>query len=80
MRLENWELFWNLRMAGEVFDSPQFPQGSHITTSKVVKLDKENQLITTEGGSVYELGAAHPNYEATYPKARERLFKEFQNV
>jgi hypothetical protein len=80
MRLENWELFWNLRLAGEVYDSLKFPQGSHITTTKIVKVDKENQLITTECGSVYELGVAHEKYEATYPNARARLFKEYQNV
>jgi hypothetical protein len=79
MRLENWELFWNQRLNGELFDSPKFPQGSKITTGKVIYVDFKNQLVTTIDGTVYELGTAHKNYEATYPNARARFFKEYQN-
>lgn len=79
MRIENWEKWANHRLSGEVYDSPKHEQGKYIVTSRVVKVDSVNQLVTTKSGSVYELGAVHPNYEKAFPNARERFFKEDYN-
>lgn len=88
MRIENWSVGrhpksspyqapeYCLAISGEVYDSPVFKQGEQITTNVIKNVDFENQLVTTKSGSVYELGAAHPDYEKEFPNARARFFKE----
>lgn len=88
MRIENWSIGRHpsssvylapelcLAVSGEVYDSPKFKQGEFITTNIIKEVDCENQLVTTKSGSVYELGAAHPDYEKEFPNARARFFKE----
>jgi len=56
---------------GIITDSPKHADGSIIVTSRLV--DIENDLARTASGSTYRLGAIHPDYEITFPNARERL-------
>jgi hypothetical protein len=88
MRIENWSIGRHpgatpytppelcLAVSGDVYDSPHFPQGEAITTSRIISVDFVNQSVTTISGSVYELGVAHPDYEKEFPNARARFFKE----
>lgn len=88
MRLENWSIGRHPKaspykapeqcqcLSGNVYDNPKFEQGKGITTSVIVDVDCVNQLVRTASGTVYELGVAHPDYEAAFPNARAQLFKE----
>lgn len=82
MKLENWYLTYTptdlykapetlVKLAGNVYGSPNFADGTFIYTSRIV--DVKNELVYTASGSVYELGAASPEYEKEFPNARERL-------
>lgn len=88
MRIENWSIGRHPKsppykapescqcLSGNVYDSSKFEQGKSITTGVIVDVDYVNQLVRTASDSIYELGAAHPNYEKEFPNARARFFKE----
>lgn len=83
MKLENWSVNFlpfdlyiapeqiKCRASGQVYGNPKFEDGEVITTSRIVKV--ENGCIVTKSGSFYELGEPHPDYEAAYPNAKERV-------
>ena len=52
--------FRTISLHGAVSGHPNFPDGSKITTSPVVKA--ESRVITTRSGKVYMLGEVDPGY------------------
>lgn len=48
-------------IGGKVYGHPNFPAGSHIVTSEVLKIDKD--FTQTVSGSKYELRDMHPTYK-----------------
>ena len=57
-RLENWvEHPYLPTIIGDVYDDPskRFTDGTNVQTSKIVKLDKENNTLETLN-TIYELG------------------------
>lgn len=63
---------------GTVFGHDKFPDGDIITTSSIVQaIDKK---IYTRSGSVYSLGVVDPEYEKLYPRAKQRLFNNSQEI
>lgn len=88
MRIENWSIVTKpdpylapeLRgqyLHGKVYGNPSFADGEEVTTSRIA-LAVGNDAIRTKSGSIYELGAVDPAYEALYPNAQERLLKSLQ--
>jgi hypothetical protein len=63
---------------GQVAGHPRYPDGKEITTSLIA--GRNGSRIVTKSGNEYELGAAHPTYEATYPDARKRLLTALEPV
>lgn len=61
-----------LSLCGEAENHPVHGT-SEITTSYIV--GREGAAVLTKSGSAYELGEPHPDYEAAFPNAKERLFK-----
>ena len=82
MRLENWSITRGLyeapeqgcNLIGDVYGHPTRPDGRHVRTSKVVRVDFITRTIETISGSIYELGEVDPNYEKMFPDAKERVF------
>ena len=81
--LENWcivedesdpfqapELRWPL-LQGNVYGSDKFPDGKLIAMGRPVS--RQGDAVVTASGSVYELGAVDPRYEASFPGAKQRL-------
>jgi hypothetical protein len=58
-------------LQGLVSEHPDFEEGHHITTSRIV--GKVGEDIITRSGTVYTLGDVDPKYEALYPDAKRRL-------
>lgn len=88
MRLENWGVVlrpkpyqppeaWAQALSGNVYDHPEYSDGSLITTSAINAPHGDNAILT-ESGRVYELGVVAQDYEELYPNARERLFNSLQ--
>ena len=88
IRMENWSVvscdspytapeLLVARLHGKVFGHPRFPNGAEVTTSRVAGCSEvEDHLeIVTGSGSHYVLGEVDPNYEKSYPDARERLWR-----
>ena len=63
-------------MSGNVYNHPEHEDGTLVTTSYVVNVDKENKTITTYSGSVYSVNKNDVcnEYEEAYPDAYERIF------
>lgn len=93
MRIENWGISSrfvspytapeaSLCVTGNVYGSTKFSDGEEVTTSTIKTVSyKDNKLtVETNSGSIYELGAAHPDYEAAYPDARNRLIESSLRV
>lgn len=72
MRIEDWAVIYgdhssgvfstDNRITGTVYGHPDFPDGSVITTTRI--MDCTNRVITTLSGSLYTLGEPHPEYVA----------------
>ena len=67
-------------LQGNVYghSNPKNHDGKFIATSRL--MGKRNGHVVTQSGSEYELGAADPNYEKSYPNAKERLFTQLKDV
>jgi adenine C2-methylase RlmN of 23S rRNA A2503 and tRNA A37 len=72
-RLENWAIVYRgdaytppeaqlPRVDGTVYDHPTYPDGKGIVTSHIVEVDEDNQIVTTNSGTVYKLGTVEPKY------------------
>lgn len=75
IRIENWAVVWDQRLNGEVYGHPRFPEGKVVTTSPIVKYDKEQNTFRTQSGSVYQLGEPRAGYEEMFPDAAARMIK-----
>lgn len=66
-------------LAGVVFGHCRMPDNRRITTSYIdtctIDPSTDKIVVTTESGSVYELGKIDPGYEKAFPGAEERLRK-----
>lgn len=71
MKIENWYVtddgnpynppeYARKMIGGEVYGNPRFPDGHKIVTSSITKVD--GRIVTTNSGSVYELGTPSPDY------------------
>ena len=56
---------------GFVRGHPFHADGKQLRTSRLVY--RKDGCVLTRSGSQYELGDPHPDYEAEYPEARQRL-------
>lgn len=86
MKLENWsvtvanvnpytppELQAHM-LHGEVYGSLKFKDGERVTTTPIVGVNGDR--IVTRSGSEYALGKPHPDYEAAFPNAKQRLLRK----
>lgn len=83
IKLENWEFCvrqgspymapecQQRYFIGDVTGHPNFPDGSRVSTSNAVGW--ADDCAVTEDGNQYELGQPHPDYEAAFPNALERM-------
>lgn len=72
IKLENWSVVvrdqcpWQApesakrQLSGECYNHPQFKDGTFVSTSYIVDVDKN--VIKTYSGSIYELGEPDPEY------------------
>lgn len=58
---------------GNVHGHPNHENGKVVTTSRVI--GRVGELVQTQSGSLYELGAVDPVYEGKFPNARIRLLQ-----
>lgn len=79
IELRNWYLIYN-RLNGNVYGhpNPRHNDGKEITTSSVI--GKRNGLVVTKSGSEYDLVDVSPDYEKTYPNAKERMMNSLPEV
>lgn len=49
-------------LTGKTFGHPEFPDGHAIQTNRIVAA--AGRFVTTDSGSIYELGAVNPKYLA----------------
>lgn len=70
-KLENWSVVSEnnpyyppethvKQLSGYVYDNPKYPNGTKVRTSRI--LSSNGRLISTFGGSVYELGTVSTEY------------------
>lgn len=59
-------------LTGKVYGHPSRPDGSGITSAAITGAI-EPDIIVTASGTRYKLGNAHPDYEASFPNAKQRL-------
>jgi len=62
------------RICGNFFGHPQISPGGPATTSCIVSAGQEEGVIVCESRP-YQLGKVDPQYEAKFPRARERLLR-----
>jgi hypothetical protein len=62
-------------LTGDVVGHPRLGDMDGVRTSQIMSYDKENKVVVTKNNN-YVLGEVHPNYEAEYPNALERVFKD----
>lgn len=84
MRLENWAVVntdpyrapedQKPHLSGKVYGHPRFEDGHDIVTSHIVSIDAVNHTVTTNSGSVYELGTVDPEWEKQFPDAANRFW------
>ena len=84
MRLENWAVvikdpyvapeLQTPCLAGEVYGSEKFADGTSITTSGIVGAEGNNTILT-HSGSRYELGGIDPEYGKRFPEAKVHLIE-----
>jgi hypothetical protein len=53
-KIEKW-FFSNGSLCGFIYNDNRFPDGTPVTTSKVIKYDEENNTVQTRN-TLYELG------------------------
>jgi hypothetical protein len=87
MKLENWAIAYDtddpylapeLRrcyLAGEIYGSSKFKDGTNILISNIVDCIEEKEEIITLSGNRYKLGKVKEEYEKAFPNAKERLLK-----
>lgn len=67
----------SIKLSGEVFDHPSFPDGSPILTSRVSRVEQkdEQSAAVFTAHSEYTIFAkdVHPEYEKMFPDAFARL-------
>lgn len=63
---------------GNVSNHPGFDEDAEITTTSIK--GQRGGLVVTNSGGLYELGTIDPQYEATFPDARSRLFSTLPEV
>lgn len=93
MRIEKWAISSrfvscytapeaSLCITGNVYGSDRFSDGVEISTStvKTVSYKDDKLTVETKSGSIYELGVVHPDYEESYPDARNRLIESSLRV
>lgn len=84
MTLDNWSICSltpysapeeGARVHGTVKGSNKFPDGSPIFTSRVEEVirDADKVFVKTYSGSVYELLNVNPEYEVSFPDAKNRI-------
>jgi len=90
LTLKNWSItstaessysapeLYKLRIQGEVYNHPEFKDGTFIITSSIVFVDAEAKTITTASGSVYHLNKkdVDERYEDGFSDAFNRVFKK----
>lgn len=83
-RLEHWSVHTddnpytppenrNTYICGYVYGNPKFKDGDRVTTSRIIK--SEGRVVSTYGGSQYELGTVSVDY-AKYLKDNNRTLDE----
>ena len=65
-------------LVGDVYGHPRFPEGHNITSSAII--GKKGDVIHTKSGSTYVLGKVFPDYELSFPNAKDRLFKTINEL
>lgn len=71
IRIERWacksvdpfrapEVGYNMRLCGDVYGHPRYPDGDRVSTGAVVRVD--GHTVETSSGSIYVLGEADPRY------------------
>ena len=84
IRLENWSVTYKpdpwappellpKLLRGNVYNHPDFADGSEITTSAIVEVTAIRTVITNSGHE-YKLGEPAEDYEKQFPNAKERFF------
>ncbi len=71
---------------GDATGHPNFKKGSNVTTTPITSIIRDNKAnlvyIGVSSGRFYLIGKPHPEYEALFPNATERLiqrlFKDMQ--
>jgi hypothetical protein len=63
---------------GTVYNHPRFPDGEAIMTSSIMR--KDGDIVITFSGTRYKLGDINPEYEQTFPGARERFLKSLRRT
>lgn len=71
-KLENWGLVEENKLHGQVYNHPNFENGSWVTTSRIVGV--KNKIVITYSGSHYDLGKVNDEYERLFPNAANRFF------
>ena len=88
--IENWSFgamnddgytapeLWVMCLYGEVYGHPLRPDGTKVTTSRVVGITEDNLIKTLN--RMYKLGEPKADYEAMYPNAKQRLIKQARKL
>ena len=62
-----------IHLRGIVYRHAEYPDGSEITTSRIVH--RHGEQLVTENGTHYELGKVNPEYNARFPNAKASLLR-----
>ena len=74
-RLENWSIttdcqneflapeLMKKKLHGNVYNHPNFADGTPVSTSTLKEFDYENRIAKTRSGTEYELGEIDKSYE-----------------
>lgn len=84
MRIENWGIsirdpfaateLQSYHLVGKVYGHPRYKDGDDIMTTAIVGVI--DGRVVTKSGSEYELGEPHPDYEALFPNAKQRVLAQ----
>ena len=66
-----------MALQGNVYNHPRFDDGEFVTTSPIVDVDKNNNIIT-ESGSIYQLYQADEKYAKKFPVPFLRLIDQIR--
>lgn len=67
------------RINGRVYGHPRFDDGEYVTTSPVMGIDSDENVVTYSG-TRYQLGVVREEYEYEHPNARERFMKSAREL